>query len=52
MHMQIPMDHFGPIVSKAIELWESHGSPLIPTIIKPDYSYTHELYEIEDSDVH
>lgn len=27
----IPKDNFGPIVSKAIELWEASGSPLLPS---------------------
>lgn len=33
----IPKDNFGLIVSKAIELWESHGSPL--TLLTPSSSY-------------
>jgi hypothetical protein len=49
---QIPRDNFGPIVSKAIELWDSHSNPLSPSgsvsTGKVDSSPLHELYEIED----
>lgn len=44
----IPKDNFGPIVSKAIELWDSHGSPLLPSNSKIESSPLHEFYEIED----
>lgn len=46
--VQIPKDNFGSIVSKAIELWDSHGSPLSPSNLKFDSSPSHELYDIED----
>lgn len=54
--VQIPKDHFGPVLTKAVELWESHGSPLVPTVtVKSEDSFpeaedafSHELYEIED----
>lgn len=49
--VQIPKDNFGPIVSKAVDLWELHGSPLVPpntsTNFNTEDSFSHS-YEIED----
>lgn len=47
-HTQIPKDNFHLIVTKAIELWDSQGNPLLPSNVKIESSPSHELYEIED----